>query len=584
MYLKQTVPIPTNTHRIVCVKTDRATYVYYQTDRIYDPEKKYNSAKRTSIGKVSINNASMMHPNEKYFQYFSETPYQETEHEPERSCAIRFGTYAVLQHLIEELDIRDALSEYFKTDDLNFLLDLAVYSIITENNAGQYYPMYAYDHALFTTDMKVYSDSYVSKWLHSVTASQIISSVGEWNARRSHKDKVYISYDSTNKNSQAGDVEFVEYGAAKTDVGLPIINYSLAYDMTERIPLFYESYPGSIPDIAQFCCMVEKANAYGYRNIGFILDRGYFSEKNIQHLDANKYPFVIMVKGKKKLVNSIIEEKLHTFEKKSSCYIEEYDLFGCTVERKLFESDPQKRYIHLYHNAYDEGRELLYFNDNLRKMKKVMDKAIGKETTIPKSYEEYFSLYYETVEVKTKGKKTEPKRLFVAYEEKTDAVEKHRNLCGYFAIATSKQMTAKEAVILYKSRDMSEKLFRGDKSYLGDKSLRTHSTESTETKIFVEFIALIIRSRLYTRLSDYNKSLTSRLNYLTVPAAIKELEKIMMVKLPDGGYHMSYAVTKTQRNILTAFGMTDAHITDAAKKISAILKGGSNGKTKKTDN
>ena len=39
---------------------------------------------------------------------------------------------------------------------------------------------------------------------------------------------------------------------------------------------------------------------------------------------------------------------------------------------------------------------------------------------------------------------------------------------GYFVIVTSKQMTAEEALELYKSRDVSEKLFRGDKSYLGN--------------------------------------------------------------------------------------------------------------------
>ena len=46
--------------------------------------------------------------------------------------------------------------------DAGFLLDLACYSIVTENNAGQYYPDYAYNHPLFTPDMKIYTDSGVS--------------------------------------------------------------------------------------------------------------------------------------------------------------------------------------------------------------------------------------------------------------------------------------------------------------------------------------------------------------------------------------------------------------------------------------
>ena len=59
-------------------------------------------------------------------------------------------------------------------------------------------------------------------------------------------------------------------------------------------------------------------------------------------------------------------------------------------------------------------------------------------------------------------------------------------------------MSASDALDLYKSRDASEKLFRGDKSYLGEKSIRTYHDEPTHAKIFIEFIALIIRNKIYT--------------------------------------------------------------------------------------
>ena len=62
-------------------------------------------------------------------------------------------------------------------------------------------------------------------------------------------------------------------------------------------------------------------------------------------------------------------------------------------------------------------------------------------------------------------------------------------------------MTAKEALNLYKSRDTSEKLFRGDKSYLGDRSLRIYGDTAADSKIFIEFLALIVRNRMYHWLS-----------------------------------------------------------------------------------
>ncbi|MBE0450450.1 MAG: transposase, partial [Clostridia bacterium] len=50
--------------------------------------------------------------------------------------------------------------------------------------------------------------------------------------------------------------------------------------------------------------------------------------------------------------------------------------------------------------------------------------------------------------------------------------------CGYFCIITSTEMTASQALIHYKGRDISEKLFSTDKSFIGSKSNRVHSSES----------------------------------------------------------------------------------------------------------
>ncbi|MCR5121213.1 MAG: hypothetical protein K6B74_02200 [Ruminococcus sp.] len=74
-------------------------------------------------------------------------------------------------------------------------------------------------------------------------------------------------------------------------------------------------------------------------------------------------------------------------------------------------------------------------------------------------------------------------------------------------------------------------------------------------KIFVEFIALIIRCRIYTLLQKEKERLDKTPNYMTVPAAIKELEKIEMIKGLDGKYRLDHAVTKNQKMILSAHRM-----------------------------
>ena len=131
-------------------------------------------------------------------------------------------------------------------------------------------------------------------------------------------------------------------------------------------------------------------------------------------------------------------------------------------------------------------------------------------------------------------------------------------------------MDAKDAINLYKSRDVSEKLFRGDKSYLGNKSFCVHANESVHAKIFIEFVALIIRNRFYICLKEQMQK-SGKKNYMTVPAAIRELEKIELIRQSDRGYRMDYAVTAVQKEILKAFNMTAANVRTQAAVINEDL-------------
>jgi transposase len=176
----------------------------------------------------------------------------------------------------------------------------------------------------------------------------------------------------------------------------------------------------------------------------------------------------------------------------------------------------------------------------------------------------YFDLIY--------SKKGEPDEKFMFAKEKYEEINKVIDLCGYFVIITSEKMTAKEAIELYKGRDVSEKLFRQDKSYLGDKSFMVHSTESIYAKIFIEFVALIIRNKLYRRLKDYKIETESKQNYFSVPAAIRELSKVEMIRQADGNYRLDHAVTATCKTLFKAFGINDAKIKSGVREITARLK------------
>ena len=564
MYYDFLVKIPAEKGKIFERTIKGVTYINYEYDRVYKPDKKYNIPKRTTIGKKCEDDDTMMYPNPNFMKYFPDAELPADEGRDERSSCLRIGTFMVIEKLMMESMVENIVSSIYSDDrGAGLFLDLAAYYLTTENNAGQYYPDYAYNHPLFTPGYKIYSDSTVSEFIGQISVDDSVEFQNEWNALKKNKDKIYISYDSTNKNCQAGDIELVEYGHAKEDKGLPVFNYSIAYDCNNREPLFYEDYPGSIVDVSQLQCMLDKARAYGYKNAGFILDRGYFSRENIKYMDKCGYDFVIMVKGMKALVSDAIKEVKGTFEDSRQYTIRRFGVNGTTLERIVFPSDERNRYLHIYYSYSKAAAEREQLEQKIDKLAAYFKKLEGQPVVLDKSYEKYFSLeyYHEGQE----------DQCFVCAIEKSSVIEEELKMCGYFCIITSENMKAKEALELYKSRDASEKLFKADKTFLGNRSMRVYTGDALEGKMLIAFVALIIRNRMYTKLKDEEEKLLSSPNFMNVPAAIRELEKIEMIRQADGVYRLDHAVTANQKTILKAFGIDANYIKRKTEQISNEL-------------
>ena len=558
MYYDFRVEIPKIKGKIITKKKGNARYILYQYGSKYNPEKKYAVPDRAIIGKVTDDDSSMMFPNEKFETYFSDVPLPEELPEAYRSCCLRIGSYVIIKKVMQEYNLPMMLEKLLKKD-CGLFLDLVSYMIVNEENAGQYYPDFAFCHPLFSEGMRIYSDSKVSRFLSSVTKEQIIGFLQAWNKARDHSQRVYLSYDSTNKNCDAGDIDIAEFGKAKDDKGVPIFNLAIAFDEANRTPLLYEEYPGSINDVSQLTFLVDKVKEYGYTRIGFILDRGYFSKENIRYIDENGYEFIIMVKGCKALVSTMVEQNQGSFETARDCSIRSYKVYGKTVSCHLFEDDTEDRYLHIYFDPYKQAAEREHLEQRIDKMKLMIEKNVGKNVQFGKSYTDLFKLTYDKEGRLLYGK------------ERSDVITRELRLCGYFCIVTSEKMTASAALIQYKGRDISEKLFKADKSFLGSRSMRVQSEEALSAKIFVEFVALIVRNRIYNLLKETMLKMESNPNYMTVPASLRELEKIEMVRRNNGDYKLDHAVTKKQKIILGSFGLEESDIRKTAEEINTLL-------------
>lgn len=153
MFFKYTVPVPVASGKISRQKTKSGTYILYVISRQYDPAKKHTVPVRAMIGKVS-DEEGMMFPNEKFFEYFPETPLPELRPEAERSCTLMAGTFIAIEEVVNHYRLDELLVKHFG-DRAGLVLDLASYMVVEGRNQGQYYPDYAYRHPLFSPGMRI---------------------------------------------------------------------------------------------------------------------------------------------------------------------------------------------------------------------------------------------------------------------------------------------------------------------------------------------------------------------------------------------------------------------------------------------
>lgn len=520
--------------RTVIIKGRSGSYVYLTQRVKYSPELKQTRPVRVAIGK--LNEEGKLIPNRNYFEIF---PYEQNEPGDKADFVIA-GPHFVADKISAGNGLKELLETIFK-DDSDKILDIATYMMMSENNVMQYFEDYGYNHTLFSAEN--FDDNAIGRLFKKIKVKDIDLFIRSWVHMHVEK-QIYIAYDSTNMNSAAGNLELAEYGHAKDRDELPQVNLSIGYNQTDQVPLFYELFPGSIIDNTECEKMVERARQYGCREIGFILDRGYFSLRNIRYFEKHNYDYILMTKGNAKFIQEAAEEAGAVLKNGYSNYMQGYELYGMTVEKDLFNTG-KKEYVHVYYNGVEAEKEKITINSRFNKMdeelEKKKEKKIKKAEDV-KSYEKYYRLGFDE------------NGYFMNYQRKDNEIMKLINKAGYFAIVTSKKMSAEEALETYRDRDAVEKIFRMEKTYLGNDVFRVHSEEKLESKVFVSFIALIIRNEIYKSLKELYK--TNRKEY-TVPKVLKDYERLGVIKLADEKYHIRYRLTNKQKKILKALGATE---------------------------
>jgi len=494
----------------------------YKVTKTFRNAKGQPACERITIGRLD-EESGMLIPNDNYWEYYRDT---EIEFLPSYDSVRAIGATFLISSILKNLGVTDMLIDCLGMKRGSLSLTTVFYMVARGN---------IFEHVMdfcegFTLHELPISFQGSSTLFASITYEERMAFFKAWASKQ--KAGSYLAYDVTSLSSYAEGIHDTEWGYNRDKEKLPQINLGCYLSQESTLPVFYVTYPGSIVDKSHLAYMMAYNEELGIENVGFVMDKGFCTTDNIQYMKSKHLNFVIGAeighKATKGAVDSVRDNITSMRNRVGK------GIYAKSVHGAFYGAYTT---MHVYCDPELAERQR---RDMFRTVESHEEKLTQlKQLTIreAKRYGTYF-----TIALAKDGSFT--------YERDYDKIDAAALNNGFFCILTNTRMASSEVLSVYRRKDMIEKGFDDLKNHIDMKRIHTHTTATTDGKLFIAFIALIAVSEMQAKLGKMMREKS-----WSKDAVIAELEKIKVITAADGRRLMN-PITKVQRMMLETFGLS----------------------------
>jgi len=492
-------------------------YVYY-TLRAYRNKDGKPTSDEVAIGKKDSVSGNLI-PNRRYYEIFQGVaPSKANAVRSVKSC----GNTAALAEIARQTGLSEILEKCFPATWTRILA--CAFYILCEGNVMMYIEEWFDETKVKLTERM--DDLDCSKLFASITEEERKQFFIEWIKYRSEKE--YIVYDVSSISTYSEHIDIAEWGYNRDEDNLPQINIGMYYGLTTQMPILYNIYNGSIPDKTYLEFMMTSSKDFGINDVCFVMDRGFVTEDNFHCMKDKQFSFITALPGQRVDALRIIDENKRDVRKAMN-RIGEYEVYG--LQRPI-EMYGLNLVAHIY---YDPEKQVFDEKALYARIEKLQTelKKMNQSKRATKKYKNYFVIDEKLKDVFT-------------FELDTKKMDETLERAGFFILLSNKpDLSSAEVLKIYRERDVIEKNFDQFKNRLDFKRMRTHWNKTTKGKMFVGFLALVLRAYMLRKMK--NDQQTKR---LTFDKALIELRKIKMLTMADMS-EVLMPLTKLQKTIFS---------------------------------
>jgi transposase len=505
-------------------KKTGVTYVY-EAISIWDKEKKQPRNKQVCIGKINPKTGEFV-PSKRL------DPKQAAIKDPAVTATARvIGPSLLLDKITTELGLDKIIKNCFP-HDYQQILSIAYYLTI---NGGSLSHCEAWSKSHAHPYDKPLASQRVSEILSSITMDGRQSFFNKWSRKMLEND--YLCYDITSISSYAELNEYVKYGYNRDRDQLKQINLAMLFGQDSRLPVYYNRLPGNISDVSTLHNFLETFRYLDLPKLHLVMDKGFFSQKNVEALLAAKDKFTLAAPIRVKWIREAIDTARNSMYGPDGYRKVDAEVIYVHTQLHPWGKEHRRCYLHLYYNAHAAADNFDGFTEELLTYKEELESG-----QLVSGHEEFYKEFFIVKETPIRGRT-------VTYNN--EAIQKYRNqYAGFQAILTNDIKDPVETLRVYRDKDAVEKCFDDLKNQLDMKRLRIHSSPVMDGRLFVQFIALIYMSALRREMRK-----TGLIDKYSVHELLKEMETLTKVQYTGKYGHIITEITKSQRLIMECLGV-----------------------------
>jgi transposase len=317
----------------------------------------------------------------------------------------------------------------------------------------------------------------------------------------------------------------------------------MLYSKDTRLPLWYDITQGSISDVSTLNRIVKNNKSLGLKDIIYIMDKGFFSFSNLEKV-LNKEKVIIPLPYTTKLSKELLLESKDIISNDDNMFLLDKNLYFFNKIDKYINKIKYTFFIiknrvqHEYktNDLYKRLFEIeeYFLKNNFNEIELMKDEL----NIIAKSDAEFFRIIEQDDKL--------------VLQRNKDIIDETKLKFGTTILFTNiENMTHKDIITEYRSKDRIEKMFNSVKNEIDFKRLKVQSSEVMKGKLFIMFIALIIDTHI---LNTKNESKNKNIKKYTRKEIIRELRKIKKIKYDDD-FNQITDISKKSKDIFKAFGM-----------------------------